>query len=92
MAQSGLIQVRIDQTLKHNAEILFGDLGMDIPSAVRIFLKQALIHNGLPFSVTKPEPFYGRANMEALGESIKQLSIGNVVIKTHKELEAMANE
>lgn len=92
MAQGGLIQVRIDQTLKNDAEVLFNDLGMDIPSAVRIFFRQALLHNGLPFPVTRPEPFYSRSNMEALGESIRQLESGNVVIKTAEELEVMANE
>jgi DNA-damage-inducible protein J len=53
MAQTSLLQVRIDAELKHEAEQLFSDLGLDTPSAVRIFLKQAVVQNGFPFSLSR---------------------------------------
>ena len=51
MAQNALIQVRVDEDLKESADALFADLGMDTPTAIRIFLRQAIMNEGLPFEV-----------------------------------------
>lgn len=56
MAQNALIQIRVDDALKKDADALFSALGLDTPTAIRIFLKQALMQNGLPFTVTQPTP------------------------------------
>ena len=56
MAQSNLIQVRVDDGLKKQADALFSDLGLDTPTAIRIFLKQAVKQQGLPFQVAQPTP------------------------------------
>lgn len=56
MAQNTLIQVRVDDSLKKDADALFSDLGLDTPTAIRIFLKQAIKQRGLPFDVTQPVP------------------------------------
>jgi addiction module RelB/DinJ family antitoxin len=55
MSQTNLIQVRVDAELKRQAEELFADLGIDAPSAIRLFLKQAVSKNGIPFPITRPE-------------------------------------
>lgn len=51
MAQNALIQVRVDNELKREADELFTDLGFDTPTAIRIFLKHAVMRRGLPFEV-----------------------------------------
>ena len=56
MAQNALIQVRVDDSLKKEADALFTDLGFDTPTAIRIFLKQAIKQHGLPFEVTQHVP------------------------------------
>ena len=56
MASSALIQVRIDEKTKQQADILFADLGFDTPTAIRIFLNQAIRREGMPFEVAKPTP------------------------------------
>ncbi|MDR0958611.1 MAG: type II toxin-antitoxin system RelB/DinJ family antitoxin [Clostridiales bacterium] len=55
-AQSALIQVRIDESVKAKADALFADLGFDTPTAIRIFLNQAIRREGMPFEVAKPQP------------------------------------
>jgi addiction module RelB/DinJ family antitoxin len=55
MSQTNLIQVRVDAELKRQAEELFADLGIDTPSAIRLFLKQAVSKNGIPFPITRPD-------------------------------------
>lgn len=51
MTEDSSIKLRIDENLKKEATALFADLGLDIPTAIRIFLKQAVKHQGLPFEV-----------------------------------------
>jgi len=53
MAQNSLIQVRVDENLKNEADNLFTDLGLDTPTAIRIFLKQSIRQHGLPFQVNQ---------------------------------------
>ena len=56
MAHSALIQVRVDEEIKRKADILFTDLGLDTPTAIRIFLSQSIRREGMPFEVAKPQP------------------------------------
>jgi DNA-damage-inducible protein J len=81
------IQVRVDQALKTDAERLFSDLGLDTPTAIRLFLKQALIKNGIPFPVER-DPFYSAKNQAALEKSVNQLNAGRTVTKSIEELES----
>lgn len=62
-------QVRIDETLKKQANELFNQLGMDMSSAMNIFLKQCVLHNGLPFNVELPQ--YKPEVVEAMEEAIR---------------------
>ena len=51
---SSTIQIRVDDDLKQKSDVLFRELGTDTTSAVRIFLTQAVAHNGFPFEIRKP--------------------------------------
>ncbi|KAA5635004.1 type II toxin-antitoxin system RelB/DinJ family antitoxin, partial [Pseudomonas aeruginosa] len=44
-------QIRIDSTIKEQANSLFSSLGLDMSSAVNIFLRQCILRGGLPFAV-----------------------------------------
>lgn len=45
------LQIHIDDTLKNEADALFSSLGLDIATAVRIFLNASIENDGIPFSV-----------------------------------------
>ena len=47
------IQVRVDDDLKKNSDNLFKELGTDTTTAIRMFLTQAVAHNGFPFEIKK---------------------------------------
>lgn len=49
------IQVRIDKEDKDKASQIFEDIGIDISTAIRMFLKKSIKVNGLPFSVNDYE-------------------------------------
>ena len=48
--------ISLDADLKSESAALFKDLGMDLSTAVTIFLKQSLRVQGLPFAVSRENP------------------------------------
>lgn len=60
-------QIRIDEELKKEATELFFHLGLDMSSAMNIFLRQCVMHQGLPFSVQMPQ--YKPEVVEAMREA-----------------------
>jgi DNA-damage-inducible protein J len=50
------IQIRVDDTIKTEADLLFNSLGLDTSTAVRMFLSAALANKGIPFAVKQREP------------------------------------
>ena len=47
------IQVRVDDDLKKKSDNLFKELGTDTTTAIRMFLTQAVAHNGFPFELIR---------------------------------------
>lgn len=45
----GVLQVRVDDELKNQATAIFEEMGMDLSTAVRMFLKKSVQEKGLPF-------------------------------------------
>ena len=60
-------QIRIDKTVKEDANTLFSQLGLDLSSAVNLFLRQCILRNGLPFSVEIPH--YNQETIDAMIEA-----------------------
>lgn len=52
---TSLVQVRIDEDLKNQATEIYDALGIDLSTAVRMFLKRSVMVNGVPFSMTIPK-------------------------------------
>lgn len=50
------INVRVDSVLKQEAEALFNDLGLNMSSAINMFLRSAVIHDGIPFEIKRQTP------------------------------------
>ena len=48
-SQTTTVNVRVDENVKRNIEILFESMGMNISTAVNIFFRQCLTENALPF-------------------------------------------
>ena len=44
-----MIQARVSQNLKQQAEQLFASMGLSVSEAVRVFLQQSVNERGLPF-------------------------------------------
>lgn len=56
MATKTPIHVNIDKQLKENADELFQELGLNMSTAITIFLKQSVRYQAIPFAIKKDKP------------------------------------
>lgn len=47
-----LLQVRVDKETKKQASAIYASLGMDLSTAVRVFLRKSILIGGMPFEVS----------------------------------------
>lgn len=81
------INIRVDENVKNEATALFESLGLDMTTALNIFLRQSITYGGIPFPIKKPrwvvsseEEIYAK-----LKEAEEELEKGATPI-THEEL------
>ena len=81
-------QIRIDENLKSQATELFNQLGLDMSSAINVFLRQSVLRGGLPFSVELPR--YKSEVIEAMEEAKRISRDPNV--KSYTDVSQMFKE
>ncbi len=75
MAEQTLVQARIDKTLKQEVSEIYEALGMDLPTAIRMFFVKSKMVRGLPFDTTLPKDVVTRTEaLSALDDMFKQAS------------------
>ena len=75
------LQVRLDPNLRNEAQAILDGLGIDISSAVRMFLRQVVVERGIPFRPSL-DPFYNPANIAHLKKALDEVRAGRG-IETH---------
>ena len=55
---TSLVQMRMDTALRDDANKLFESLGLDMSTAIKIFLKKCLSEGGIPFAVKNESAKY----------------------------------
>ncbi len=60
-------QIRIDSEIKKKATDLFSSLGLDMSSAVNMFLYQCVLKGGIPFTIELPN--YDKNTLKAMAEA-----------------------
>lgn len=79
-----LTNVYIDEDIKAKAQELFADFGMDLSTAVNIFLRQAVRENAIPFSISREVP-----NVETLA-AIREIAEMNQHSENYKKYASFA--
>jgi len=49
------INIRTDSELKSKAQSVLSDLGLDLSTAINVFLNQIVYKQAIPFEITKPD-------------------------------------
>jgi DNA-damage-inducible protein J len=71
MSEQVLIQFRADKNLKQEVSEIYESLGMDLPTAFRMFMSMSKMVKGIPFSVTIPEGAVTRTEALAAFERMR---------------------
>jgi DNA-damage-inducible protein J len=94
---TSLLQVRIEDALKDDAARVFEQLGIDTSTAVRMFLKRAVLENGIPFAMTLPKAPYRAERayraMREIGEEAQKNGVADMTLdEINAEIEASRAE
>ena len=73
------VNIRIDDGLKEKADFLFEELGLNMTTAINIFVRQVVRQGCIPFDITiHTDPFYSESNMRVLRQSIADADAGKL--------------
>lgn len=50
------LNIRVDGTLKQEADMLFKDLGLNMTTAINMFLTKCVKTASIPFEISEPKP------------------------------------
>lgn len=81
-------EIYIDEDIKEKASRLFQELGLDLSTAINIFLRECISKGNLPFFVELPQ--YRKETIEAMEES-KRISKDSS-IKSFKSIKELNEE
>ncbi len=80
------INVNTDLETKEEAQKLFKDLGMDMTTAINIFLKRAVLEKGIPFEVSTKVP---NAETRAALEEVRRMEKNPKEYKGYRSMEEL---
>lgn len=66
------VSFRINENLKIKADEVLKDIGLNMTSALTMFLQQVVNKHAIPFIPEGSDTFYSKLNQERLTERIKQ--------------------
>ena len=69
------VTIRMNKNVKLQAQHIFSDLGMDMSTAINVFLRRAICYKGFPFDIRLDIP--NKTTLEAIDEGEKMLSQQN---------------
>lgn len=80
------INFRIDEDTKTNAEAALKEMGLNMSSAITMFLTKVAREKRIPFEINA-DPFYSAENMLELRNRIESINNGTSVLKEHELIE-----
>ncbi|MCI9509187.1 MAG: type II toxin-antitoxin system RelB/DinJ family antitoxin [Angelakisella sp.] len=86
--------ISIDADVKMKAQELFADFGLDLSTAINIFLRQSIRENGIPFSIRREVPnadtIAAMREVEAMSQAPEKIKRYHSFSELLKEVEADA--
>ena len=67
MSKTTTFSVRMDKQVKQDSEQIFQELGINLTTAINVFLRQAVRTGGFPFEVKLEQP--NKTTMQAIQEA-----------------------
>ena len=80
-----MVQLRVNDQMKKDAQKVFEDLGLDMSTAIRMFLKRSIDAKGIPFPTSEEDlkPYnYEEVmrNVRAMQQAAEEAGISNMTL------------
>ena len=83
------MNVRMDKNIKEQAQKLFSEFGLDMTTAINIFLRQSIREQKIPFEVRMNTP--NKETLEAL-EEVRKMKLDPSKSKSYQDVDEMLRE
>ena len=83
------LTVRTNGTIKERAKKIYEDLGLDLSTAVNVFLRKSIEYEGFPFEVRRMIP--SEELLEAIREA-DEIAAGKKKVKTYSDYDEMMED
>jgi len=89
MSKTATINMRIEPSVKSQAENVFSSFGISVTDAINIFLHASIMEGGFPFQPKQPR--YNRETLTAMQEA-RDIMDGKIEAKRYPSLSALMDE
>lgn len=86
MVVSTNINIRVDEDVKRKAEVIFNELGLNMSTAMNIFLRYSVRYGGIPFDLRIEKP-----NVETL-DAIEDVNLDRSMSKTFDSISSLMED
>jgi len=80
------VNFRIEDEVKANAEAALKEMGLNMSTAITMFLVKVGREKRIPFEITA-DPFYSAENIAELERRVQSINNGSSVLKEHDLIE-----
>lgn len=78
--KTATLNMRVDPSVKEEAERVYAQFGMNLTDAVNVFLHKSIMEGGLPFELRQPR---FNAETEAAMREAREIAAGRVTASRH---------
>lgn len=85
MAEQALVQFRVDNDLKRDVSEIYEAMGLDLPTALRMFMARSRMVRGIPFETILPDNIPTRSDalkafydMRSSCEELPEISLDEI--------------
>jgi len=86
MAKTETLHIRIEPEIKKKAEETLQSLGMTTTEAIKIYLHQIILNEGLPFEVKLPKP-----NLKTI-QAMEEALVLNEKVKSYNDIHSLMED
>ena len=80
------INVRVDDTIKEEAEQTLDEIGISMATAINVFLRKVARERRIPFELSA-DPFFSESNMRHLERVAAEINSGTATLVEHDIVE-----
>ena len=79
------VTIRVDKDLKERAEVLFDRLGMNMSTALNVFLRKAVDEEAIPFAISAKSAVFGQGYTSSDITSAFEAAVKNEILQSQQK-------